>query len=114
MKTNKNFKTPKPLSYSFLFLILLAAITCMMSCRNDANNGTPPVSIMAANSEQGSASQDFYVDNTKMNSSAIAYGQSSGYFTTTAGNHQVQFKNSTSGSVSATNTGSFAPGGFYS
>jgi hypothetical protein len=114
MKTNFNFKTPKTLFYSF-FAIAFIAVACLTSCSKDNVNGTAaPASVMAVNSAQASAPQDFYVDNNKQNTSAIAYTQSTGYFVVGNGDHQIQFKTSATTTVNASLNASFAPGGFYS
>ena len=114
MKTTNKFKTPSILSTSFIALSV-AAITCFSSCsKNNDNEVVAGASIMAVNSAQTSAPQDFYVDNTKVNSSAIAYTQNSGYIIVSSGStHSIQFKTSSTSTVNTTNSSSFAPGGFY-
>jgi len=114
MKTTNKFKTPSTLSISFIAIALISAITCFSSCSKNDNQVMAGASVMAVNSAQASAPQDFYVDNTKENSSGIAYTQSSGYFIVgTGSSHSIQFKTSSTSTVNATTNDNFAPGGFY-
>lgn len=113
MKTIIKFKTPKTLSFSLIALAILTVVTCFTSCKINNNNVTPPAFVMAANAAQASAPQDFYVDNNKLNGSAIAYTQSTTYFNVTADNHQCQFKNSATATVNASFSAAFVPGGYY-
>jgi len=114
MKTTINYKKPITLSLSFFLLMMFAVFSCFISCRSNVNNATPPAGVMAVNSAQASTPQDFYIDNTKQNSSAIAYTQSTGYFYVIGGNHQTQFETSSTTTISASGSFSFAPGAYYS
>jgi Domain of unknown function (DUF4397) len=110
MKTNINFKIPKPFS---LFAIILLAATCFTSCQKGSNNEVAiSAFIMAANSAQTSAPQDFYVDNNKVNSSAIAYTQSTSYISISSGGHQEQFKTSSTSTVNTSFNSTFSPGSY--
>jgi len=114
MKTLFNFKSPRTLSLSILSGMFAVAIS-LVSCHKDGlNDNSAPASVMAVNSAQASAPQDFYVDNNKLNASAIAYTQSTGYFTVGSGSHQVQFKTSANATVNTSFSTTFAMGGFYS
>jgi hypothetical protein len=114
MKTNMMFKTPRSLSFLSFMLLLAVTATCLVSCSK--NNDAVGVSayVMASNSAQASAPQDFYVDNSKANGSAIAYTQSTSFITVGSGSHQAQFKTSTTASVNTTFSLSLSPGNYYS
>lgn len=115
MKSNSTFRTPKPLSFTVFVTLLATALFFVVSCSKNDNQANPPALVMAANTAQGSAAQDFYVDNNKQNTSALAYGQSTNYFSVTAGDtHQSQFKASSTSTVDATYSLQLAPGGYYS
>lgn len=108
----KTFKNTLEFKYLFLFLVLAAA--AFTSCKNDDNNATPTSGyIMAVNSADGSSSQDVYIDNVKASTTAVAYGSSSNYITTSSGQHTVQFNNSGSTTANASVNLSIDGGGYY-
>jgi hypothetical protein len=112
MKTPFNFKIPKLLSFIFCASVLTA---CLSSCKKDSNDNTgATVYVMAINSAQASAPQDFYVDNNKLNGSAIAYTQNTEYLAVNSGSHNVQFKTSGTTTVNSTFNASFTPGTYNS
>src|ERR1700744_1445818 len=110
MKTNTNIKTLKTLS--ILKYSLLAICICFTSCKKD-NNVTISSALMVTNSAETSAPQDFYLDDTKVNSSALAYTQSTGYVTV-SGNHNCRFQTSANATVNTIFSASFVPGHYYS
>src|ERR1700744_4775891 len=114
MKTQSTIKTPKPLSFTVFATLLAMAMLFIMSCSKNDNQANPNALVMAANTAQGSASQDFYVDGNKLNASALAYTQSTSYFQVTPGDtHQGQFKASSTSNVDASFTLQLAPAGYY-
>jgi len=107
MKTLFNFKSTKTLSLLFSAATLLTV--SFSSCHKD-DNVSVTAYVMAVNSAQASAPQDFYVDNSKVNTSAIAYTQNTEYLSVNSGSRNVQFKTSGSATVNSTSTISFSPG----
>ena len=84
-----------------LFLLLL--IATLISCKNkepDVVIGNSKFRLV--NAVQGSVAQDFYQGDTKISTSAIAYGESSDYLTVKAGSSTITFKGSATQEVSAT------------
>lgn len=109
MKTKFNLPTPKLLS--ILLSTALLATVCLSSCKkNDNNQAGLSANVMAVNSAQGSAAQDFYVDNNKLSASAIAYTQNTDYVSVGNGSHTAEFRNSTT--VNSSANVSFAPGSY--
>ncbi len=101
---------------SRLFLTLAAAAALSLSlssCKKSSSSASLSAWVMITNSAQGSTPQDFYLDNNKANSSAVAYSQSSAFISTSAGNHRGQFRASATGTVDATTTLSLAAGKYY-
>ncbi|MFA6944423.1 MAG: DUF4397 domain-containing protein [Pedobacter sp.] len=102
-------KTSNQLSkYQFPGLLagLVAATMLLSSCSKDNNEVIieGQVKVMIVNAASGSQAQDFYLDNSKVNTEAVAYSQSTSYISTGAGNERkAEFKNS--GSASANFTG---------
>ncbi len=98
MKTHFNFKNPKTLSILFAaFALLSIGIT---GCKkNNDTEVTGTAFIRAVNSAETSAPQDFYVDDSKQNSTALAYTQASTYTTVNAGTHNAQFRTSGTATV---------------
>ncbi|MEO8884903.1 MAG: DUF4397 domain-containing protein [Mucilaginibacter sp.] len=113
MKTLFNLRNTKPLlvilSVSALFAV------CLSSCKKDNNSAVGVTAyVMAVNSAQASSPQDFYVDNNKLNESAIAYTQNTEYLAVNGGSHNVQFKTSGTTTVNGTSSASFMPGTYNS
>jgi hypothetical protein len=109
MKTMFNHRSPKTLTL-LLVVALLFAIG-LSSCKKDTN-GTTLSYLNVINAAETSAPQDFYLDNTKVNTAALAYTQSTGYVTV-SGAHNAQFRTSATGTVNVAFTASFAPGTTY-
>jgi len=99
-----------------LALVVLFGSAIALSSCSKKNDATPSGSafIMVTNAAEGSAGQDFYLDKTKLNASAVAYTQSSAYFTSTAGDHSAQFVTSGSSTVNAQFNLSLQAGQYYS
>lgn len=95
-----------------LIVLLFSTMGFVSSCsKDDDTNGT--ASVMIVNSVEGSAAQDFYLDDAKVNSQAVASGQTNGYFTVNGGNHKADFKSSNSTTVNATSNMNFQNGKYY-
>lgn len=78
-------------------LAFIAAASIFTSCKkgNDsAVNASLNAKVKIVNTVDGSSPQDMYLDNAKLNSSAIAYAQSSDYLTAKSGSHAAKFTNS--------------------
>ena len=88
----KNFFNKKTAS---IFSMLAVATILISSCKND--DPEPVVygsaKIRVVNAVNGSSAQDFYQGNTKMSTTAVAYGEFSSYLTISAGNSTISFKN---------------------
>jgi hypothetical protein len=112
MKTQSNFKTLKTSSFSF-FVLLSAVVLALSSCSKNGDNVSVSAYVRAVNSAQASAPQDFYVDNNKVNSTAMAYTQNTSYVSVSSGNHQAQFKTSTSANVNTSFNLTASPGAYY-
>ncbi len=109
MKTKFNLPSPKLLS--ILFSTALLATVCLSSCKkNDNNQAGISANVMAVNAAQGSAAQDFYVDNNKLSTSAITYAQNTNYISISNGSHTAEFRNSTT--VNSSVGVNFAPGSY--
>lgn len=83
----------------------LLAVVClgMTACKKDDDTGAGITArVKIVNAAESSSAQDFYLDDTKVNSAAVAYGESSGYISTPAGsNRHAQFRTSGSAAVYA-------------
>ena len=108
MKTNIKF------SNCFKGLaIALVVLTSLSSCSSDDTELNAEAYVRVVNASEGSAPQDFYLDNTKLNSSAVAYMQNSAYLTTTNGNKVGSFKTSGSTTVNSSANLSIDGGKYY-
>ncbi|HEY9532912.1 MAG TPA: DUF4397 domain-containing protein [Mucilaginibacter sp.] len=112
MKTKINFTTPKTL----LAVAALSIVTCLSACskNNDSIGTNASAYVMATNTAEASDAQDFYSDNKKVNSSALAYTQSTAYVNVKAGNHNLQFKSNSSATVNSSTTLNTQAGKYYS
>lgn len=112
MKTTINCTTPKTL----FAVAALALTTCLSACSKSDNPAPTTASayVMATNSAEASDAQDFYSDNHKVSTSALAYTQSTAYIDVKAGSHQLQFKSSANATVNSSATLNAASGKYYS
>jgi hypothetical protein len=91
MKTYFNLKSPKTLSTLLAAFVLLSiGLTACNKSSKDEVTGT--AYVRAVNSAEASAPQDFYVDDSKLNTTAMAYTQATSYSTVNAGAHNTQFR----------------------
>ena len=111
MKTYFNLKSPKTLSTIVVAFVLLSIGLAACNKKSDPEP-TGPAYIRAVNSAQVLAPQDFYVDDNKLNTSALAYTQSTSYVDVNSGAHNVQFR--TSGTTTANVSGAIylSPGSY--
>jgi hypothetical protein len=97
MKTNFKFSN----CYKVLAIALIA-LTSFSACSNDDDNEIKADAyVRIVNASEGSPAQDFYLDSTKLNSSAVAYAESSAYLTTTDGDKLGRFKTSGTAQVNS-------------
>ena len=110
MKTYFNLKNRKTLSILLTAFILLS-IGFTGCKKNNYDVDEPGVAyIRAANSAQASPPQDFYVDDSKVNTSTIAYMQFTPYANAYSGPHVGVFKTSSTGTVTLSGTLYLSPG----
>ncbi len=109
MKTYFKFQNNKTLSILLTALVLLSIgfIGCNKS--GDSEDLNAFAYVRAANSAQASAPQDFYIDESKVNTSPLAYTQVTSYATLYAGTHNAFFKTSGTGNVNVSGPIYFSP-----
>jgi len=82
----------------FLPIAFIAAASFFSSCKknndDDTTNASLNANVKVVNAADGSQSQDFYLDNVKLDASAVAYAQGSNYFSEKQGSHTAKFTNS--------------------
>ena len=110
MKTFFELNRAKP--FSFLLIFFMAIALSFTACKKDSTANLSAY-VMVTNSAEGSAAQDFYLDNNMVGASAVAYTQSSSYITTSNGSHTGQFKATGTTNVDATINLTLASGSFY-
>lgn len=109
MKKILSIRTFQSLSVIFSVALL---ITVFSACKKNDNNTDMLVAGVAVNNAS-SIPQDVYFDNIKLNSSALAYGETIGYFRV-SGSPTISFKTAGTTDVNGTATGStFTPGKYY-
>lgn len=91
---------------AFLFIALSTIAVFVSSCKKDLEQEIEPIEygnakISVTNTVSGSNAQDFYQNDTKLSSTAVAYEQTSSYFTVKAGNSVISFRNAGSTAASA-------------
>lgn len=113
MKTLLNYTTSKTLFTAAALAIVAGFSSCSKNDGMDANSNTAAY-VMATNTAEASDAQDFYADNNKVNSSALAYTQSTAYIKVKAGSHNLQFKSNASATVNSSATLNTENGKYYS
>lgn len=108
MKTNIKFRN----CYKGIAIALLA-LTSFSACTSDDNEITADAYVRVVNASQGSSPQDFYLDSTKLTSSAVAYMQNSGYLTTKNGSKLGKFKTSGTANVNSSANINISAGKYY-
>jgi hypothetical protein len=114
MKTIFDSKNLRSLSLAVLAVIVLTLSLSSCSKNNDSGGSSMSAYVQVTNSADGSTAQDFYVDNTKLTTSAVAYGSSSDFLTASTGNHQGKFETSGTSTVNASVSLSPQAGKYYS
>ena len=104
----------KPLKSLSLFAFMLLALAFSSCTKDKSSNISTSAYVQVTNSASASLPQDFFLDNSKVTASAVAYGSSSAFLTTTPGDHQGQFKTTGTTVVNATSSLSLTAGKYYS
>lgn len=100
-------------SKSLLPLLVVATIAAgFTSCSKD-KSASVTAYVKVTNSAEASVPQDFFIDNNKTSATAVAYGQSSDYVNTSAGNHQLAFKNTGTATVNSSFSASVNGNTYY-
>lgn len=91
---------------SFLLIALGAFTVSLSSCKKDFGEDIQPIEygnakISVTNTVSGSNAQDFYQNDTKISTSAVAYAETSTYYTVKAGTSIISFRNAGSTAVTA-------------
>ncbi|MGF1925309.1 MAG: DUF4397 domain-containing protein [Bacteroidia bacterium] len=84
-----------------MVLGLLICSTLLVACKREEEIIDGNAKFRLVNAFQGSQSQDFYQGDTKISTTAIAYGEASDYLTVKAGASTVAFKSANTQDVSA-------------
>lgn len=111
MKTFFGSRNLKPLSLAFAGLLLM--VTFFTSCSKDNSNNNIQAFLKVTNAADGSASQDFYLDNKKATTNALAYGQTIGFFAANGGTRQADFRNAGSSTVNTSFSITLGSGAYY-
>ncbi|MBS1525104.1 MAG: DUF4397 domain-containing protein [Bacteroidetes bacterium] len=110
MKTILNSRNIK--TGSMVIAVIFSLSLALSSCKKDGNNNSLSAYVIATNSAQGSAAQDFYLNNNKA-ASAIAYGSSSDYISASTADKQGSFKNTGTATANTTFNLSLTAGQYY-
>ncbi|HTK19039.1 MAG TPA: DUF4397 domain-containing protein [Mucilaginibacter sp.] len=113
MKTSSKSKNLRSLSLSIVAVALLALVLSSCSKKNDENENMSAY-VKVTNAAEGSAAQDFYLDDAKLTASAVTYGSSSDFVAASTGNHQGKFEDSGTATVNASFSLSLQAGKYYS
>lgn len=98
------------------FVIACSGLLLLSSCsKNDDIEPEPvgPANVRYVNAVQGSASQDLYVNDTKKNTQAVAYGDASAYMEITSGANVFKFYDAGTTTLRAQSEGYDFPIGVY-
>ena len=93
--------------------IALIALTGLSSCTKDNTELNANAFVRVVNASENSPAQDFYLDSAKLTSNAVAYGNQSGYLTTTNGKKLGRFKTSGTATVNSSATLNIDGGKYY-
>ena len=86
--------------------LIVGAVALFSSCIKDGEHknedtGVPETSVSIVNASEGSASQELFLDDAKVNAEAVAYTRRSPYVKVNSGNRKAEFKSSGSTTVNA-------------
>jgi Domain of unknown function (DUF4397) len=99
---------------NLFILLFVGTAAAFTSCTKDNNSdNTPAAHVRIVNAFEGSASQDLYLDNAKVNSSAVAYAQNTDYLSAPAGGHTAKFTNSGSATANVAFSVSLQASNYY-
>lgn len=99
MKTHTNTQLKKLMA---AFVAILSLTILFSSCDHEDPSIRGTASIRVIHSSETTGAVDLYSDDTKLNSSAIAYAQSSSYFETQAGQKTIEVRLSGTSQVVST------------
>ncbi|MDB5004725.1 MAG: hypothetical protein JWQ34_2950 [Mucilaginibacter sp.] len=105
------------LTGSKAIVLFLATLVCVSSCtkKNEVSDSTETSGhVTFINASPGLVTQDFFVDNIKVNNQPLAYTQSTGYLEIKAAGHQLQVKSSVNSTLNNTSTFSVTAPFYYS
>ncbi|WP_461788083.1 DUF4397 domain-containing protein [Pedobacter sp.] len=95
MKINTNFLTTR-------LAVAAAVVLSITSCKKDDNDDMMMnTQLSFVNTVEGSAAQDVYINDLKVNTSAVAYGSALTDISTSSGSKTISFKNTGSATVTA-------------
>jgi hypothetical protein len=112
MKTASKLKNFRLLSLSTVAVMLLALVLNSCSKKHDENENMS-AHIKVTNASESSSAQDFYLDDTKLTTSSVAYGTSSDFLTASTGDHQGKFQDSGTTTVNTSFALSLQAGKYY-
>ncbi|MDQ8005987.1 MAG: DUF4397 domain-containing protein [Pedobacter sp.] len=81
--------------------VAAAVIFSVSSCSKDDNDNMMNAKLSFVNTVEGSAAQDIFINDSKVSTSAVAYGSSSNEISTSAGDKTISFKDANSATVTA-------------
>lgn len=100
-----------------IYLLMMIGLTTAIisSCKKDDDVDNTPVvfgdaKLMAVNAVQGSTAQDVYQGDTKISTTAVTYGNTTGYITVKGGYSTISFKNTGSTTINTSRNVGFATG----
>jgi hypothetical protein len=96
-------KAKDTLKHSIYFLLILfVSVLTITSCSKDDEEFDGTVQVMVVNSIEGLSEQDLYLNNTKVTTNAVGYGENSEYVSAAAGSkRKAEFKASGSTAITS-------------
>ncbi|MFD0941860.1 DUF4397 domain-containing protein [Pedobacter boryungensis] len=83
--------------YLYLGLTFFATLCCLFSCKKDIAISNKVVTgeakVKLVNASHTTSAVDFYLDNVKVNTQSLAYGEGSNYFKVSSGTKNASFAN---------------------
>lgn len=96
----------------FCFSVLALVIAGVSSCKKVTGEDTAAVQVVNASPDAGAI--NFYLSGNLKTTSPVTFGNTSGYFSTTAGNQTAEVKSSTSAATLASTGANLSGKGNYS
>ncbi|WP_187774923.1 DUF4397 domain-containing protein [Pedobacter sp. BS3] len=103
MKTIKTVNK-KTLCLAVVALGLTGVLSSCSKHDDDDVYASGSVDVMVVNGNEASAPQNFYLDDAKINGSAVAYTEATSYVKTRSGNRKGEFRSSVTGQVNTSAT----------